>query len=175
MKMSICASAFESDACMQVFSAAFSNKSLSSLFSLSFYFHTFSRTRLLVIRLPKMLPELWMAPLLASPLLDSPVLAEKSTEMCAKAAGKASTSSSGRGSFGIFDHSNSLIGTESDVARTCSHCAHTVAFQQRCIVVDQVRHLNRVVSFFPCSFILEGCPRLDVIFQTKAALFQKPQ
>jgi len=96
MKMSICASAFESDACAQ------------------------------------MVPDVWMTPLLASPLIDSSMLAVKSTELSAS---------------GIFDHSNSLIGSESDMTRVCSQCASVVSLQERCIVVDQ----------------------------TKAALFQKPE
>jgi hypothetical protein len=68
-----------------------------------------------------MVPDVWMTPLLASPLIDSSMLAVKSTELS-----------------GIFDHSNSLIGSESDMTRVCSHCAPVVSFQERCIVVDQV-------------------------------------
>ncbi len=83
----------------------------------------------------QMVPDLWMTPLLASPLIDSSILAVKSTEICAKAAEKASSSSSSRG---IFDHSNSLIGSESEISRACAHCASLIAFQERCIVVDQV-------------------------------------
>ena len=82
----------------------------------------------------QMVPDVWMTPLLASPLIDSSMLAVKSTELSmAKAAEKAF--SSGRG---IFDHSNSLIGSESDMTRVCSQCASFVSFQERCIVVDQV-------------------------------------
>ena len=84
-----------------------------------------------------MVPDVWMTPLLASPLIDSSMLAVKSTELSAKAAEK--TSSSGRG---IFDHSNSLIGSESDMTRVCS-CASGVSFQERCIVVDQVTAATR--------------------------------
>ncbi len=85
-----------------------------------------------------MVPDVWMTPLLASPLIDSSMLAVKSTELSAKAAEK--TSSSGRG---IFDHSNSLIGSESDMTRVCSQCASVVSFQERCIVVDQVTAATR--------------------------------
>jgi hypothetical protein len=91
----------------------------------------------------QMVPDMWMTPLLESPLIDSApprraMLAVKSTELSAQAAGK--TSSSGRG---IFDHSNSLIGSESDMTRVCSQCASGVSFQERCIVVDQVTAATR--------------------------------
>ena len=69
-----------------------------------------------------------MTPLLASPLIDSSMLAVKSTELSAS---------------GIFDHSNSLIGSESDMTRVCSQCASVVSFQERCIVVDQVTAATR--------------------------------
>ena len=80
-----------------------------------------------------MLPESWMTPLLGSPLIDSVALAVRSTEISAEVAKKAATS--GRG---IFDHSNSLIGSESEMTRACSHCSPLIAFQERCILVDQV-------------------------------------
>ena len=66
-------------------------------------------------------------PLPASPFMDSSMLALKSTELSAS---------------GIFDHSNSLIGSESDMTRVCS-CASGVSFQERCIVVDQVTAATR--------------------------------
>jgi hypothetical protein len=77
-----------------------------------------------------------MAPLLASPLIDSAVLAAQSTEMSAEAAKKVSASSfSGRG---VFDHSNSLVGAENELTRVCTHCASLISFQERCIIMDQV-------------------------------------
>ncbi len=127
MKMSICDSAFETDACMQVPSMLISKRRAC---------HPRLSRHFLVPRnfAAQMVPDLWMTPLLSSPLIDSSILAVKSTEICAKAAGKASSSSLGRG---IFDHSNSLIGSESELSRACAHCASLIAFQERCIVVDQ--------------------------------------
>ena len=84
-----------------------------------------------------------MTPLLASPLIDSAVLAVQSTEIAAEAAKNASSSSSGRG---VFDHSNSLIGSESEMTRICAHCAPLISFQERCIVIDQVQK-SFAVSF----------------------------
>lgn len=84
-----------------------------------------------------------MTPLIASPLIDSAVLAVQSTEISAEAAKKASTTSSGRG---VFDHSNSLIGSESELTRVCTQCAPLISFQERCIVMDQVQK-SLAVSF----------------------------
>jgi hypothetical protein len=66
-------------------------------------------------------------PLPAPPFIDSSMFAVKSTALSAS---------------GIFDHSNSLIGSESDMTRVCS-CASGVSFQERCIVVDQVTAATR--------------------------------
>ncbi len=82
----------------------------------------------------QMLPESWMTPLLGSPLLDSVPLSVHSTEMSAQVAKKAAAS--GRG--GIFDHSNSLVGSESEMSMACAHCKPLIAFQERCVLVDQV-------------------------------------
>jgi hypothetical protein len=87
-----------------------------------------------------------MAPLLTSPLVDTAALAVQSTEMSAEAAKKVSVSSfSGRG---VFDHSNSLVGAESELTRVCAHCASLVSFQERCIVIDQVPTCHLVPSVF---------------------------
>lgn len=107
-----------------------------------------------------------MTPLLASPLIDSAVLAVQSTEIAAGAAKTASSSSSGRG---VFDHSNSLIGSESEMTRICAHCAPLISFQERCILIDQVQKSLQFLSHFLDSKTSKSCA------QTKAALFQKPE
>jgi hypothetical protein len=46
----------------------------------------------------------------------------------------------------VFDHSNSLIGSESEMTRVCARCTPLISFQERCIVIDQVQK-SFAVSF----------------------------
>ncbi len=135
MKMSICQSTCEHDASLQV--------SISVLFVT--FFHATSVAHTTSNSGAQIVPEAWMTPFLASPLIDSAVLAVQSTEISAEAAKKVSVSSfSGRG---VFDHSNSLVGAESELTRVCTHCASLISFQERCIIMDQVMTYLLVISF----------------------------
>ena len=133
MKMSICHSSCEADVSMQVSTAFILShaRAISSLF-ISCSCRLLSPVCYLSLAM-QMLPESWMTPLLGSPLLDSVPLSVPITKMSAEVAKKAAAS--GRG---IFDHSNSLIGSESEMTRACAHCSPLIAFQERCVLVDQV-------------------------------------
>ncbi len=91
-----------------------------------------------------------MSPLLTSPLVDSVALAAHGTKIAAEVAKKVATS--GRS---IFDHSNSLIGSESEMTRACAHCSPLIAFQERCILVDEVKMICCCcVPLFDHRFVL---------------------
>ena len=77
----------------------------------------------------QMLPESWITPLLASPLIDSSVLAVQSTEEAGK---KIAASSSARAGF------EALSGSDSEMTRVACNCAALIAFQDRCMVIDKV-------------------------------------
>jgi len=127
LKMGICKSATESEASMQVLSGFCYKKTLlhdQSCHSCIFFCRPSS-----CHCGAQMLPESWITPLLASPLIDSSVLAVKSTEEAAK---KIAASSSARASF------EALSGSESEMTRAACNCAALIAFQDRCMVIDKV-------------------------------------
>ena len=89
----------------------------------------------------QMLPESWITPLLASPLIDSSVLAVQSTEEAGK---KIAASSSARAGF------EALSGSDSEMTRVACNCAALIAFQDRCMVIDKVTTHLLSESHFWC-------------------------
>jgi hypothetical protein len=85
-----------------------------------------------------MAPESWIAPLVASPLIDSSVLAVQSTDLAAKSAKKLPASSAVRSG-----HSGHVFGSENELSRTCAHCCSLVSVQERCIEIDKVNFAEK--------------------------------